>query len=153
MLIWHWEQQSIIAADMVILRGTEKKWVGHVKFMKYLRWAHCGSISHVSALCVFFFPIYCIDKHASVLFVSKKFSLFSRGDKNIPSQKFVSVLKACCKMPPLLWPTRTNMPIFASSTVPMSSALVRKLREMSLKKHFQSEHRTQPPAYQQEQNK
>lgn len=37
MQMWHSEQQGIIAADMVILRGTEKKWVGHVKFMKCLR--------------------------------------------------------------------------------------------------------------------
>lgn len=34
--IWHSNKQGIIAADMVIAE-VQKKWVGHVKFMKYLR--------------------------------------------------------------------------------------------------------------------
>lgn len=52
------EQQRIIAADMVIAEVQKKKWVDHVKFMKYLRWTY----SRISLLIVY------IDLYAQLVY-------------------------------------------------------------------------------------
>lgn len=51
------EQQWIIAADMVIAE-VQKKWVDHVKFIKYLRWTY----SRISLLIMY------IDFYAQLVY-------------------------------------------------------------------------------------